>query len=85
MLAKACLSQFVVSASLEYQFSRIHRESIMVQSAGRDTSCRKMMPGDVVRSWMCERMAEIRASGAEELASIFHVINVNSEPPASLL
>lgn len=34
---------------------------------------------------MCERRAEIRASGAEELASIFHVSRTNLDPPARLL
>lgn len=43
------------------------------------------MSGSVVRFWMCERRAEIRASGAEELASIFHVISINSEPSTRLL
>lgn len=85
ILTKACLPQFAMSSSLEYQYSRIHGVSNIIHSAGWDTSCRKMMSGDVDRFWTCERMAEIRASGAEELESIFHVISVDPELHARLL
>ena len=77
MLAKGCFPHLAVSASLEYQFSRIQGVSNSADRAGRDTSWTKMISAGVVRFWMWEMRAEMRASGADEEASMFQVTRTN--------
>lgn len=82
IVAKDCPSQLVVPASLEYQESRSQGVANNTERAARDTSWRKIISAAGTRLWMCEMRAEIRASGAEEKASTFHVTRTSLDSRA---
>ena len=83
IFANDCIPHLVASASLEYQCLRSQGIANKAEREGRDTSWRKIILAAGTRFWICEMIAETRASGAGGVASIFHVTRTSLEFRAS--